>query len=57
MPRTASEKLHKLAERLKKRRQRQVERARVTAEAKREWERTGEVGRHGAHEGYSSSGF
>ena len=57
MPRTASEKLHKLAERLKKRRQRQVERARVTAEAKREWERTGKVGRHGAHEGYSSSGF
>ena len=27
------------------------------AEIKRRWERSGEVGRHGAHEGYSSGSF
>jgi len=48
-------KLPKLRDMLRRRRERAVERARVGAEARREWERSGKVGRDGVNEGYSSS--
>jgi len=47
--------LTKLRDKLRERRERGVERARVQAEAKREWEPSGKIGRDGVHEGYSSS--
>jgi hypothetical protein len=50
-------KLGKLRDKLRERRERSVERARAQAEAKREWERSGKIGRNGVHEGYSSSSF
>jgi hypothetical protein len=49
--------LRRLRAQLRKRRERRAEKARVQADAKREWERSGEVGRHGSHEGYSSGSF
>jgi hypothetical protein len=41
----------------RERRERSVERARIEAEARREYERSGKVGRHGVNEGYSSSSW
>ena len=49
--------LGKLREKLSSRRERRAKKAHAEAEIKREWERSGEVGRHGAHEGYSSGSF
>jgi hypothetical protein len=46
--------LGELREKLSGRRERRAKKAHAEAETKREWERSGEVGRHGAHEGYSS---
>ena len=42
---------------LEKRRERRARKAHARGAAEREWERSGEVGRHGAHEGYSSGSF
>lgn len=50
-------KLGTLRDKLRRRRERAVERARVQAEAKREWERSGKIGRDGVHEGYSGGGW
>jgi len=47
----------KLREKLSGRRERRAKKAHAEGEIKREWERTGEVGRHGSHEGYSSGSF
>jgi hypothetical protein len=44
----------KLRDKLQARRQRRAEKAHVEGAAKREWERSGQVGRYGQHEGYSS---
>ena len=41
----------KLRAKLSGRRERRAKKAHAEAEIKREWERSGEVGRHGAHEG------
>ena len=49
--------LGKLREKRSRRRERRAKKAHAQAETKREWERSGEVGRHGAHEGYSSGSF
>lgn len=37
--------------------ERRAEKARAEGEAKREWERSGKVGRGGAYEGHSSGSF
>ena len=49
--------LGKLRSKLGSRRERRAKKAHTEAEIKRQWERSGEVGRHGAHEGYSSGSF
>ena len=49
--------LGKLRAKLSGRRERRAKKAHAEAEIKRQWERSGEVGRHGAHEGYSSGSF
>ena len=49
--------LARLRAKLSGRRDRRAKKAHEQAEVKREWERSGEVGRHGAHEGYSSGSF
>ena len=49
--------LGRLRAKLSGRRDRRAKKAHAQAEIKREWERSGEVGRHGAHEGYSSGSF
>jgi hypothetical protein len=41
-------------DKLQARRQRRAEKAHLDGAAKREWERSGQVGRYGQHEGYSS---
>jgi hypothetical protein len=47
----------RLREKLSGRRERRAKKAYAEAEIKRQWERSGEVGRHGSHEGYSSGSF
>ena len=49
--------LGKLRAKLSGRREARAKKAHAEAEIKRQWERSGEVGRHGAHEGYSSGSF
>jgi len=49
--------LGKLRDKLRGREERRARKAHVRDEAKREWERSGEVGRHGAHEGYTGGSF
>jgi hypothetical protein len=49
--------LGRLRARLDRRRERRAEKARTDGEAKREWERSGKVGRGGVNEGYSSGSF
>ena len=44
--------LDKLRDKLRGRRERRARKAHTRDEAKREWECSGDVGRHGAHEGY-----
>jgi hypothetical protein len=46
--------LGRLRGKLDRRRQRRAEKARTAGEARREWERSGKVGHHGAHEGFTS---
>jgi hypothetical protein len=49
--------LSKLREKLSGRRERRAKKAHAEAEIKRGWEKSGDVGRRGAHEGYSSGSF
>jgi hypothetical protein len=49
--------LGRLRAKVETRRERRAEKARAEGDAKREWERSGKVGRGGAHEGYSSGSF
>jgi hypothetical protein len=49
--------LGKLRDKLRGRRERRARKVHAEGEAKREWERSGDVGRHGAHEGYTGGSF
>ena len=49
--------LGKLRDKLRGRRERRARKVHAEGEAKRDGERSGEVGRHGAHEGDTSGSF